>query len=134
MKNRGTHLKNRETHRLLADRRGVSLVEILVALTILAGALISLSGAAALAARHLQSGRTDLNAWAASQSQAEDLMSRGFDTISSGTATVHGYPMKWTVSGTNPKKIVLEMGWTNTRGNAVTDTVVLYMAQPDTTS
>ena len=125
---------NTETHSPLADRRGVSLVEILVALTILSGTLLSLASAAGLASRQLLSGRTDLNAWAASQSQAEDLMSRDFDTISSGSATVHGYPMTWTVSGTNPKKVLLEVGWTNRSGRAVTDTLVLYRAQPDTTS
>ena len=123
-------MMNREAHGPLADRRGVSLVEILVALTILAGALLSLAGAAGLASRHLLSGRTDLNAWAASQSQVEDLMSRGFDTISSGSATVEGFPMVWTVSGTNPKKVLLEMDWTNRSGRLVTDTVVLYKAQP----
>ena len=126
-------MKNRGTHCLLADQRGVSLVEILVALTILAGAILSLAGAAGLASRHLRSGRTDLNAWAASQSQADNLMSRGFDTISSGSATVQGFPMQWTVSGTNPKKVLLEMDWTNGSGNLVKDTVVLYLAQPDTT-
>ena len=127
-------MKLEVTPGLLADQRGVGLVEILVALTILAGALLSLSAAGGLAARHLQSGGKDLNAWAASQSQAENLMARGFDTISSGSGTVHGFPMTWAVSGTNPKKVLLEMDWTNTRGNAVTDTVVLYLAQPDTTS
>ena len=105
-----------------------------VALTILAGALLSLAGAAALAARHLHSGRTDLNAWAASQSQAENLMALGFDNISSGSATVQGFPMQWSVSGTNPKKVLLEMDWTNGLGYLVKDTVVLYLAQPDTTS
>ena len=106
---------NTETHSPLADRRGVSLVEILVALTILSGTLLSLASAAGLASRQLLSGRTDLNAWA-------------------GSATVHGYPMTWTVSGTNPKKVLLEMDWTNGRGLVVTDTVVLYRAEPDTTS
>ncbi len=127
-------MMNRETHCPLADRRGISLVEILVALTILSGTLLGLAGAAGLASRQLLSGRTDLNAWAASQSQAEDLMSRDFDTISSGSATVHGYPMTWTVSGTNPKKVLLQMDWTNGRGLVVTDTVVLYRAEPDPTS
>ena len=119
---------------MLTDERGLRLVEILVALTIMAGALMSLAGAGALAARHLNSGRTDVNAWAAAQSQAEDLMARGFDTISSGSSTVHGYPMQWTVSGTNPKKVLLEMDWTNGRGSVVKDTVVLYLAEPDSAS
>ena len=42
--------------------------------------------------------------------------------------------MQWTVSGTNPKKVLLEMDWTNGLGYLVKDTVVLYLAQPDTTS
>ena len=127
-------MMNRETHSPLADQRGISLVEIIVALIILSGTLLSLAGATGLASRQLLSGRTDLNAWAASQSQAENLMARDFDTISSGSATVHGFPMTWTVSGTNPKKVLLHMDWTNRRGLVVTDTVVLYRAQPDTTS
>ena len=127
-------MMNGEAHGRLADRRGISLVEIIVALMILSGALLSLAGAAGLAARHLHSGRVDLNAWAASQSQAEDLMSRGFDTISSGSDTVGGYAITWTVSGTNPKKVLLEVDWTNRSVRLVTDTVVLYRAQPDTTS
>jgi Tfp pilus assembly protein PilV len=127
-------MMSRETHNPLADRRGISLVEILVALTILAGALLSLASAAGLASRQVLSGRTDVNAWAASQSRAEDLMARDFDTISSGSATMHGFPMTWTVSGTNPKKVLLEVDWTNRSGRAVTDTLVLYRAQPDTTS
>ena len=57
-------MMNTEAHGALADRRGISLVEIIVALIILSGTLLSLASATGLASRQLLSGRTDLNAWA----------------------------------------------------------------------
>jgi prepilin-type N-terminal cleavage/methylation domain-containing protein len=114
----------------VSDRRGFSLVELIVAITVLSVALVGLSGALILTYRNVHSGRVDINAWAAAQTQAETLLADGHQNVSSGSDVVQGFPMRWTVSGTDTKKVLLEVDWPNRGGTLVTDTIVLYIPQP----
>ncbi len=118
--------------RATLDDRGISLVEVLVAIMILAGALASLGAASGYAARQMFGSRRDLNLSAAVQSQMETLRLAGYKGISSDTAVVQGYRMEWTVSGTDPKEVVLEVRWTNRAGYTVRDSVVLNLPSLDT--
>ena len=123
--------------RATLDDRGISLVEVLVAIIILGGALASIAAAGGHAARQVAGSRRDLNVSAAVQSQMETLRTRGYKGISSGntsadTAVVNGYWMEWTVSGEDPKEVVLEVHWTNRAGTAVRDTVILNFPSLDT--
>ena len=122
-----------QTNRAMFDERGISLVEVLVAIMILAGALGSMVAASGHAARQSFGSRRDLEVSAALQNQMETLRATGYKAISTDTGSVFGYPMKWTVSGTDPKKLVLEVRWTDRRtGAAVRDTLVQYFPALDT--
>jgi prepilin-type N-terminal cleavage/methylation domain-containing protein len=114
----------------LKNRQGLSLIEILIGVVILSVALLGLAAAGGVAARQVHMGRVDMGRWSALQEQLESLVAQGYDSLESGTGTVQGYPMKWEVSGTNPKQITLVMERENFQGMTVYDTLVTYMANP----
>ena len=108
----------------------MSLIEVLVAVTILSVTLVSLMAASGVALRQLHAARSDTRLWSAVQHQMETLMKAGHDSVSTDSATVDGVPMHWTVTGTNPKKILLTVEGMNGAGQLAEDTVVLYLADP----
>ena len=112
----------------LHDERGVSLVELMVAVVILAVALLGLAGAGGVAAQQLHIGRKDMTRWAAVQQQLEQLVRLGYDSVTSGSPVVQGYPMVWTVTGVKPKKVLFTVQRTNNSYQVVLDTTVLYFA------
>jgi prepilin-type N-terminal cleavage/methylation domain-containing protein len=117
--------------------RGFSLVEVLVAVMVLSVTLLGLSAAGGAAARQVHKGRTDMQAWAAVHQQVEGLKRVGYDCVTDSSAVVQGYPIAWTVSGTNPKQVLLTVDRTKFSGAAVQDTLLLYFADPapqDTTT
>lgn len=118
--------------RTFRDARGLSLVEILVAVVVLSVALLAITTAGTVAGRQLFTGRRDVGVWTAMQQQVEVLMGQGYKNVTSGSAVVRGYPMQWTLSGTNPKKVILEATWTTQSLQVVKDTLVLYLAARDT--
>ncbi len=115
----------------LTDARGVSLIEVMIGIIILAVALLGLAAAGGVAARQVYAGRLDMGRWAAIQQQLEWLVAQGYDNVSDSSATVQGYPMTWTVEGTDPKKITLVMSRKNYKGETVQDTFITYMANPN---
>ena len=115
----------------LTNREGVSLVEILIGVVILAIALLGLAAAGGVAARQVYMGRVDMGRWAAMQETLESLVALGYDSVGSGTGTVQGYPMTWTVTGTNPKQVTLVMQRENFQRQTVYDTLVTYVANPN---
>lgn len=115
----------------IRDERGVSLVEILIGVVILAVALLGLAAAGGVAARQVYSGRQDMSRWAAIQHQLEYLVSQGYDEVADGSTTVQGYPMSWTVTGDDPKQITVVMTREDYQGNSVNDTLITYMANPN---
>ena len=115
----------------LPDERGLSLVEVLVGIIILSVSLLGLAAAGGVAARQVRAGRADMHLWVAMQEQIEDLMRVGYDSVATNSAVVQGYPMNWTVTGTDPKRIDFVVQRTNGSGAAVEDTVILFLADPN---
>jgi Tfp pilus assembly protein PilV len=120
----------RRVREALRERGGLSLVEILVGVVILAVALLGLAAAGGVAARQLYWGRQDMHRWVALQQQLETLVAQGYDSVATDSAVVQGYPMRWEVTGTNPKQILLMMQRQNLQGVWVEDTLVTYLADP----
>ncbi len=112
------------------DQRGVSLIEVLVAVIVFALVLLSLAATGGVAARQVYKSRSDMHVWVSLQEQVEILANTGYDALASDSAVTQGYPTHWTVSGTNPKKVVFVLERTNLSGHAVEDTVILYFADP----
>jgi prepilin-type N-terminal cleavage/methylation domain-containing protein len=116
-----------------AERRGFSLVEILVAVTLLACAMMSLAGAAALGLSQMGKARQDLGYSADVQQVADSLVGRGWGNVSTGSSTIRGRPVSWTVTTINPNSQKINLVVTR-RGQAQTnviysDTVTLFLAK-----
>jgi len=116
-----------------AERRGFSLVEILVAVTLLACAMMSLAGAAALGLSQMGKARQDLGYSADVQQVADSLVGLGWGKVSTGSSTIRGRPVSWTVSTINPNSQKIDLMVTR-RGQAQTnviysDTVTLFVAK-----
>jgi Tfp pilus assembly protein PilV len=120
----------RRTVRVRSER-GISLVETLVMIIITSVTLMSLAAAMGYAYRNLSHSHMDMNAYAATQMQLESLVSVHYDSIASGSSTINGYSLSWTVSGTDPKTLLLDLYYTNRSGYAATERSVLYYPNPN---
>jgi len=116
--------------RRLREADGVSLLELLISLTVLSIVLLALSAAAVVANVQVKIGGDNIRRWAATQEQMETLIAEGYDQISSGSATVQGYDMRWTVSGEDPKRIEMIIQRRNHVGQAVEDTIHVFISPP----
>lgn len=108
------------------------MIEVLVGVVILSLALLGLAAAGSVAFRQMFTGRTDMGLWSAVQQQVEVLLGQGYKNVQTDSALVQAYPMRWTVTGTDPKKLVLEVRWRNQLQQVSRDTLVLYFASRDT--
>lgn len=115
------------------NNRGFSLVEILVAVTLLGVAMMSLAGAAALGLSQMGKSRQDLQYSADVQQIADSLVGRGWNKVTSGSSTIRGRPVSWTVTTISANSEKVDVVVTR-RGQAdatriYSDTVTLYLAQ-----
>lgn len=116
-----------------SEKRGFSLVEILVAVTLLGLAMMSLAGAASLGLSQMGKARQDLDYSADVQQVADSLVGVGWNKVSSGSSTIRGRPVSWTVTTVNPNSQKVDLVVTR-RGHAQTsvvysDTVTLFLAK-----
>jgi prepilin-type N-terminal cleavage/methylation domain-containing protein len=116
-----------------AERRGFSLVEILVAVTLLGCAMMSLAGAAALGLSQMGKARQDQRYSADVQQVADSLVGLGWNKVATGSSSIRGRAVSWTVSTVNPNSQKINLVVTR-RGHAQTnvvysDTVTLFVAK-----
>ena len=110
------------------DERGVSLIEVMVAMVMLTSAVLGLAAAAGLAVRTTIRGRQDIQLWAAVQWKADSLTSLGWGNVTNGSDTVNGYPVSWTVTGTNLERIDLSVDHASlATGAMIRNTLILYL-------
>ena len=115
------------------NNRGFSLVEILVAVTLLGVVMMSLAGAAALGLSQMGKARQDLQYSADVQQIADSLVGRGWNKVTSGSSVIRGRAVAWTVTTISPNSEKLDLVVTR-RGQAdhtriFSDTVTLYLAK-----
>ena len=113
--------------------RGFSLVEILVAVTLLAVAMMSLAGAAALGLSQMGKARQDLHYSADVQQVTDSLVGRGWNNVTSGSSVIRGRAVSWTVTTISPNSQKVDIIVTR-RGQAQTtmmysDTVTVFLAK-----
>jgi prepilin-type N-terminal cleavage/methylation domain-containing protein len=109
-------------------RRGFSLVEIIVSVTLLTVAMMSLAGAASLGLNQMGKARQDLQYSADVQQVVDSLVAKGWNNVSNGSTTIRGRAVTWTVTTMNANSQKVNVVITR-RGQA--QTTVLY---PDTVS
>lgn len=85
----------------LASRQGFSLVEVMIAMSLLAVAMMSLAGAAALGLNQMGRARQDLQYNADLQQVTDSLIGAGWNRVSNGSATIRGRPVNWVVTTVN---------------------------------
>jgi prepilin-type N-terminal cleavage/methylation domain-containing protein len=117
----------------LSNRNGFSLVEVMVAMTLLAVAMMSLAGAASLGLSEMLKARQDLQYSSDVQQVADSLVSVGWNRVSSGAATVRGRSVSWAVSTISPNSqkvdiVVQRRGQANQLA-VFQDTVTVYLAK-----
>jgi prepilin-type N-terminal cleavage/methylation domain-containing protein len=113
-------------------REGFSLIEVLVAMTLLAFVMMSLGAAASLGLSQMAKARQDLQYSADVQQVTDSLVAKGWNKVTAGSATIRGRAMTWTVSTLNAKSQLVTVV-AQRRGQAnpnytYSDTVTLYLA------
>lgn len=106
---------------------GFTMVEILVANVLLWGALLGLAGAGVLAATQVRQGKENVKTALVAQEAMEALYAEEADDIMSGSDSIQGTYVTWTVTGTTMKKIVLVVEHTLSNGGIRPDTFVTYL-------
>ncbi len=107
---------------------GVSIVEVLFALLIFTIGGLAAAQHTLVARQQARAGEIITEAAAAAQYQMETLRSLPHDSLDSGSDTVSGFPISWTVSGTAPKVVVLTIERPSVLGGMTVDTFVTYAA------
>ena len=115
------------------SKRGFSLVEVMIAITLLGVAIMSLAGAATLGLAQMGKARQDLQYSADVQQVADSLVGVGWNRVSSGSSMIRGRPVSWTVTTASPSSQKLDI-LVQRRGQAsqttiYQDTVTLFLAK-----
>ncbi len=119
--------------RSLVNHKGFSLVEVMIAMTLLAVSMMSLAGAATLGLNQMKKARQDLHYSADVQQVADSLVERGWNNVATGSGTIRGRPVSWNVSTVNPNSqkidiIVQRQGQADV-SIVYQDTVTLFVAR-----
>jgi Tfp pilus assembly protein PilV len=120
-------------------RRGVSLVEVLIGVTLLSVALLGLSVAASAGLKQHSRSRDDTQYWGDAQLILDSLVARGFGLGATTDSTVvNTRKVKWIVASpaSAPQKITLivwrkgyQLTARNVASASVPDTIVYYLAR-----
>src|SRR2546421_6628571 len=86
-----------------AARGGFSLVEVLIAMSLLTIVMMGLGGAATLGLAQMGKAGQDLQYSADVQQVTDSLVAKGWNNVASGSATIRGRPVSWTVTNVNVK-------------------------------
>jgi prepilin-type N-terminal cleavage/methylation domain-containing protein len=115
------------------NRDGFSLVEVMISMTLLGVAMMSLAGAATLGLSQMGKARQDLQYSADVQQVADSLVGAGWNHVSNGSATIRGRPVSWTVSTANASSqrvdLLFERRGQASQTTVYQDTVTLYVAK-----
>jgi len=111
-------------------RHGFTLVEVLIAVLIFSLLMGGLVSAGVVASSQLVMGQNDVRVWKAASYQLEKLVAGGYANLVSGSNTVQGYNTVWTVTGTDPKKVLLVIDRKTLSGDIRPDTFVTYLVDP----
>jgi prepilin-type N-terminal cleavage/methylation domain-containing protein len=115
------------------NKEGFSLVEVMIAMVLFALGIMSLAGAATLGLSQMGGARQDLQYSADVQQIADSLVNLGFNGASTGTCTIRGRPVNWTVSSVSPRAqridVVVERQGQANMAVIYRDTVTLFVAK-----
>ena len=116
--------------RRLRDSRGISSVEVMVSMMIMATVVMGTAASSSTALRVAASGEDQSDMAAAVQYQIETLLTDFNDDRRSGTDVVGDYTMKWEVTGAEPFKLTLYV-YDMSSGSGSTSTGTWTQLAPD---
>lgn len=115
------------------DRAGFSLVEVMIAMSLLALAMMSLAGAAALGLSQMGRARQDMQYSSDVQQVADSLIGAGWNNVSNGSGSIRGRSVNWTVSTVNPNSqkidIVVQRRGQHNATIIYLDTVTVFVSK-----
>ena len=107
--------------------RGISVVELLVGVTLLAVVVVALAASSMYASRTVTRSQMQLNAVEFQQAELERLLAIPYDKLATDARTTKDGKSSWTVvDSTNYRRIMLVTTYTPAEAIAVWDTVVAY--------
>jgi prepilin-type N-terminal cleavage/methylation domain-containing protein len=116
------------------QREGFSLVEVLVSVSLLSLVLLGLSGATALGLTQMAKARQDLQYSADVQQVTDSLVAKGYQNVVSGSETIRGRAVSWTVTTVNAKSqkidIVAQRRGLSNPNTMYSDAMTVYLAAP----
>jgi len=114
-------------------RAGFSLVEVMIAMSLLALAMMSLAGAAALGLSQMGRARQDMQYSSDVQQVADSLIGAGWSNVSNGSGLIRGRSVNWTVSTVNPNSqkidIVVQRRGQHNATIIYLDTVTVFVSK-----
>lgn len=113
-------------------RDGFSLAEVLVGMSLMSVVMMGLASAATVGLSQMAKARQDLQYSADIQQVADSLVAKGWNNVASGSQSIRGRALTWTVTTVNPKSQKVEI-IAQRRGLAnasviYSDTLTLYLA------
>ena len=113
-------------------RAGFSLVEVLVSMTLLSFVMMGVGGAATLGLAQMEKARQDLQYSADVQQLTDSLVAKGWNNVATGSSTIRGRGVAWTVTNVNAKSqkvaIVVQRRGLANASVIYSDTVTLYLS------
>lgn len=116
------------------QREGFSLIEVLVSVSLLSLVLLGLSGATALGLTQMAKARQDIQYAADVQQVTDSLVAKGYQNVVSGSETIRGRSVSWTVTTVNAKSqkidIVAQRRGLSNPNTMYSDAMTVYLAAP----
>ena len=123
-------MRNRKSHGRFSEH-GISIIELLVGVVLLAVVSISLAASSMYASRTMARGRMQLEAVEFLQSELERVLAVPYGDMESGTRTTAKGTSTWTVADSSSySRIILVTHYAPTEGASMWDTAVAYRLKP----
>lgn len=102
--------RTQPTRSVRSPEAGFTMVEVIIAILILAVGILGLAGTTALSVRQVNMSDVATERSVALQTTVERIRAMDFDSVSTGTDSVGGYDVSWTTTGSGSTKLV-EIVW-----------------------
>jgi prepilin-type N-terminal cleavage/methylation domain-containing protein len=114
-------------------RRGFTLVEVMIGLMLLTIGLLAVTGLSSVSVRTASRASEEGRYWGDAQEVIDSVMALGFGIPTSGSTTIRGRSINWTVgsAATAPQQVVFTVqrpGYIN-KTALVRDTIIIYLAK-----
>jgi prepilin-type N-terminal cleavage/methylation domain-containing protein len=121
----------RRRRRLTRPRRGFTVIEMIIAIIVMAIGVMGLAGTARYVAMQMGNGRTQTIAATFATKVADSLSARRCSSIVGGTQTKRGVTITWTVADSTKTKWVTESVQYKTKSGAKTVNYLTVIQCPD---